>query len=291
MLSLSPKPAVRPPKRRDGVRLLVTEGDRIRHARFTDLPDFLEPGDLLVVNDSKMLPSALGDLHVSTELAPGRWVVEPRKHTPRDVYPLPGGPTARLTGPYRGSQRLFTADVDVPDRVSYLLEHGRPIRYDYVPEEFPLEDYQTVFGRVWGSAEMPSAGRPFTRRMLTGLNVASLTLHTGVSSLENDEEPYPECFSIPAETQRALDGARRVIAVGTTVVRALQDGRSQGWTETVIRPGDRTRVHGLLTGLHEPRSTHLWMLQAVGGSVVRAYAEAEERGYLWHEFGDVHLML
>jgi len=289
MLSLSVKPATRPPDRRDGVRLLVTRGEAIHHARFTDLKDFLEPGDLLVVNDSKMLPSALGDLHVSTELAPGRWVVEPRKHTPRELYHLPGGHTARLTGPYRGSTRLYTADVDVPDRVSYLLEHGKPIRYDYVTEDVALDEYQTVFGRVWGSAEMPSAGRPFTS--LAGLNVASLTLHTGVSSLQNDEEPYPEWFSIPAATQRAVDRARRVIAVGTTVVRALQDGRSEGWTDKVIRPGDPTRVHGLLTGLHEPRSTHLWMLEAVGGSYARAYAEAEERGYLWHEFGDVHLML
>lgn len=288
MLSLSVKPATKPAEPRDSVRLLMTEGDRIAHARFTDLEDFLRPGDLFVVNDSKMLPSALGDLHVSTELAPGRWVVEPRKHTPRGVYHLPGGKTARLTGPYRNSQRLFLADVDIPDRVGYLLEHGRPIRYDYLTDEFPLADYQTVFGTTWGSAEMPSAGRPFTH---LPENVATLTLHTGVSSLENDEEPYPEWFSIPESTQQAIAKARRVIAVGTTVVRALQDGRNEGWTETVIRPGDKTRVHGLLTGLHEPRSTHLWMLQAVGGSVARAYSEAEERGYLWHEFGDVHLML
>jgi S-adenosylmethionine:tRNA ribosyltransferase-isomerase len=290
--------ATRPPLVRDSVKLMVSQGSRIEHARFTQLADYLEPGDLLVVNDSRTLPSALetpqGRLHVSTELAPARWVVEPRGTSARSF--VTGGNIIRLLAPYGSSQRIFLAETDVPDRSEFLLRHGRPIRYSYVTEEFPLSAYQTLFGRVYGSAEMPSAARPFTPRVVRsllsrGVELARLTLHTGVASLENDERPYPEFFEIPERTLRKLDRARRVIAVGTTVARALHSEGTRGWTDRVVRPGDSLRVDGLLTGLHEPRSTHLWMLQALCGNVDRYYAEASERGYRWHEFGDVHLLL
>ncbi len=290
--------ASRPPAQRDGVKLLVSHGARTTHAEFTQLHDFLEPGDLLVVNDSGTLPSALvtpqGLLHVSTELAPGRWVVEPRQAKAR-TFALPGH-TLRLLAPYGDSQRLFLAETSVRNRTEFLLRHGRPIRYSYVHEEFPLEDYQTIFARTYGSAEMPSAGRPFTKRVIQnlqrqGVEFARLTLHTGVASLENDERPYPEWFAIPEKTQRKLERARRVIAVGTTVIRALHSEGVRGWTDRIIRPTDRLRVDGLITGLHEPRSTHLWMLQALTPHVASIYREAESNGYRWHEFGDIHLLL
>lgn len=288
--------ASRPPRVRDEVRLMVSQGDRVEHALFTRLGDFLQPGDLLVVNDSRTLPSALetpqGLLHVSTELAPGRWVVEPRGTEARE-FTL-GRHRLRLLAPYGDSRRLFLAETSVSDRTGFLLRHGRPIRYSYVHQEFPLRDYQTMFGRVYGSAEMPSAGRPFTPRVLRslrGVELARITLHTGVASLENDERPYPEWFEIPDRTLRKLDRARRVIAVGTTVVRALHSQGRRGWTDRVIRPDDELRVQGLLTGLHEPRSTHLWMLQALGVPLEKPYRQARELGYRWHEFGDVHLLL
>ena len=193
----------------------------------------------------------------------------------------------------------------------YLLRHGSPIRYSYVGRDWPLAYYQTVFGTRPGSAEMPSASRPFTAELVTrlvarGITIAPLTLHTGVSSLEGDEDPYPEPYDVPPATARLVNLTRaaggRVIAAGTTVVRALEtaagpDGvvtASAGWTSRVISPESGLRAaDGLLTGLHEPRSSHLLMLAAFAGDELlrECYAAAADRGYLWHEFGDVHLLL
>ena len=195
--------------------------------------------------------------------------------------------------------------------LNYLARHGRPIRYAHVSEDLPIADYQTVYGQEPGSAEMPSAGRPFTPELLTalvarGIVVAPVVLHTGVSSLERSERPYPERFHVPESTARLVTAARgwggRVIAVGTTAVRALEtvadrDGSveaREGWTGLVVTPerGLRT-VDGLLTGWHEPESSHLSMLEALTESrlLERSYEAALEDGYLWHEFGDLHLIL
>ncbi len=311
--------------RRDEVRLLVTYrgADRIVHARFADLPGFLRPGDLLVLNDSATLPAALPArradgsavaLHLSTALPAALWVVEPRRVrvAAGEVLSLPAGGTARLLVPYRGSPRLWVAQLDLPaPLLPYLATHGRPIRYPYVRGEWPLELYQTTYAREPGSAEMPSAGRAFTREVLDraaarGIRIAYLTLHTGVASPERDEPPAEEWYRVPAGTANLVNGARRgggrVVAVGTTVVRALETaadeaGRviaSQGWTDLVITPERGVRVaDGLLTGFHEPRASHLAMLEAFAGRahLERAYRTALDAGYLWHEFGDLHLIL
>ncbi len=209
---------------------------------------------------------------------------------------------ARFTG------RLWRARLSTAV-VPYLLRHGAPIRYSYVQRPWPLEAYQTVFGVRPGSAEMPSASRPFTpetvaRLVARGVTFAPLTLHTGVSSLEGDEDPYPEPFDVPPATARLVDLTRRhggrVIAVGTTVVRALETAarlagpHAAGWTEHIVTPEHPLlAVDGLITGLHEPRSSHLWMLAAFAepGLLRRCYAAAIRHGYLWHEFGDLHLLL
>jgi S-adenosylmethionine:tRNA ribosyltransferase-isomerase len=158
---------------------------------------------------------------------------------------------------------------------------------------------------------MPSAGRPFTPRLVaelvaSGVLIAPVTLHTGVSSLERGEAPYPERFSVPPATARLVNAVRlwrgRVIAVGTTVVRALEtvaarDGTAAsetGWTDLVVTPERGLRaVDGLVTGWHEPASTHLELLEAALGDelLARSYAAARARGYLFHEFGDVQLAL
>ncbi|SDQ74434.1 S-adenosylmethionine:tRNA ribosyltransferase-isomerase [Thermostaphylospora chromogena] len=309
---------------RDGVRLLVTRGKtgEISHHRFTDLPDLLDPGDLLVVNNSATLPAAIHldrlAVHFSTAREDGSWLVELRRLTPAGTepyagavagewLPLPGRATLRLEG--RETPRLWRARLD-REVEPYLRRYGRPIRYSYVPREWPLSDYQTVFATVPGSAEMPSAGRPFSAELVTalvarGVGIAPITLHTGVASLENDEPPYSERYVVPAATARQVNLAResgaRVVAVGTTVVRALETvatGRGvvpgEGWTSHVVTPETGVRaVTGLLTGLHEPRSSHLSMLAAIIGqeAVSSSYAEALHAGYLWHEFGDVHLLL
>jgi S-adenosylmethionine:tRNA ribosyltransferase-isomerase len=310
---------------RDEVRLLVSYGstDAVVHAGFRDLPGLLEPGDVLVANDSATLPAAVNArgpegeaivLHFSTRLSDDIWVVEPRRASLKagDTLALDGDGLVMLLAPYRDAGRLWLARLYLPEPVlDYLGSWGRAIAYEYVTRDWPLDVYQTVYAKTPGSAEMPSAGRAFSPWVLDalaerGVPFETLTLHAGVSSLENDEEPYPEWFSVPQRTAAAINTARtrgrRIIAVGTTVVRALEsatglDGSVRprsGWTELVITPERGVRaIDGLLTGLHEPRSSHLAMLQAIGGrhQMEGAYREAIAAGYLWHEFGDLHLIL
>ena len=318
---------------RDGVRMMVSQGTTgdISHHRFGELPGLLRPGDLIVVNTSGTLPAEVVAVpaerhlavHFSTAWPDGGWLVELRSITgpatvpdpggaPGDTIALPGG--ARLILDDRVTGRLWRARLSTAV-VPYLLRHGVPIRYSYVQQEWPLDAYQTVFATRPGSAEMPSASRPFspevvTRLVARGITFAPLTLDTGVSSLEGDEEPYPEPFDVPPATARLVNLTRRtggrVIAAGTTVVRALEtaaraepagDGlvaAAAGWTSHIVTPEvPLLAVDGLLTGLHEPRSSHLRMLAAFAGPELlgRCYQAAIDQRYLWHEFGDVHLLL
>jgi S-adenosylmethionine:tRNA ribosyltransferase-isomerase len=329
---------------RDAVRLMVADAtnDQITHAAFSELPEFLEAGDLVVVNVSATLPAAVAAtrrdgsavrIHFSTR-APkldDRWrVVELR--SPDGATPARGhaGETLRLpahldklelelelelVAPYASGSRLMLAHLHGQGTVEDLLDHhGDPIRYGYVPRRWPLEAYQNVYARVPGSAEMPSAGRPVTHRLISdlatrGIAVAPITLHTGVSSPERHEPPFPEEFEVPAPTARLVNMTRaaggRVIAVGTTVVRALEtvarrDGSvhnlhaDAGWTGLVIDPERGVNVvDGLITGWHEPEASHLQMLSALAGESLleRCYHAALSHGYLWHEFGDSHLIL
>lgn len=319
---------------RDGVRMLVGRSGtgELSHRLFTELPDVLRPGDLLVVNTSATIPAAVSVvgrrkglvLHLSTELSDQVWVVELRRlsgpatvrYTGGQVgerLALPGGATARLVGRY-SADRLWKAEVATPgatDVLDYLSRYGRPIRYGYVDRDWPLDAYQTAFATEPGSAEMPSAARPFTDHVVTrlvsaGVVVAPIVLHTGVASPEATEKPYPERYAVSTATARLVNDTRaagaRVIAVGTTVVRALEsaaepDGvvrASVGWTDVVITPERGVRViDGLLTGFHEPGASHLWMLEAIIGTpLLRAcYRAATTHRYLWHEFGDVNLLL
>jgi S-adenosylmethionine:tRNA ribosyltransferase-isomerase len=385
--------AAEPPEarglRRDEVRLLVSdlERDSIEHARFLDLPRWLSPGDLLVVNTSGTLNAALTaesaggeifELHLSTPW-PGVfyptvpehagdpafnpsvadhardaafWTVEVRQPAHGTSRPaagqksrgaslpysnaragttleLPGGAQATLLAPYPlvnprrtlGSRsRLWVAALRLhglegrgPGNsvTTYLDRYGFPIRYGYVTRPWPSSMYQTVFATEAGSAEMPSAGRPFTPELVTrlvslGIQIAPLLLHAGVASLESHEPPYAEFYRVSRDTADRVNSTRRaghrVVAVGTTAVRALEtvtDQRGttvpgQGWTSLVITPDRPVRsVNGLITGLHEPRATHLAILQQIAARshLERAYAEARQAGYLWHEFGDAHLIL
>jgi len=314
---------------RDQVRLMVArDGAPLVHARFRELPRFLRPGDLLVVNESATLPAALKatrdggavvELNLSTPEPPrgdeaSRWIVELRRDGARfrggrrgDRLALEGGGSAELVAPYLSAGRLWIARLDLPaPLLPYLEAHGAPIRYSHQPRDWPLGYHQTLFARVPGSAEMPSAGRPFTPRVIAGLDVAPLLLHTGVSSQERGERPYPERFAVPESTAARVNATRaaggRVIAVGTTVTRALEtvaapDGTvtaGAGWTSLTITSERGVRaVDGLITGWHEPDASHLLLLEAVAGRalVERSYAAAVASGYRWHEFGDSHLLL
>ena len=315
---------------RDGVRLLVTDGARSTHRSFRDLPELLGPGDLLVVNESATLAASLPVrgppgaflLNVCTHYGGRVWLAEPRwgVGTPGPVPLEPGVPIASgpvrfyPIGPFPGIDRLWFFRVD-GDLTGAMTSFGRPIRYGYVATAYPLDSYQTVFSRVPGSAEMPSAARPFTPRALAGLQergvgVAPLVLHTGVSSLEAEPDRlevapvYPEPFELPATTAERVNATRRnghrVVAVGTTVLRALEtswNGREviarRGFTRLTLGPGRCIHsVDGLLSGFHDPRTSHLALLFAFAGEdrIRAAYAEAVRKGYLWHEFGDSHLI-
>ncbi|WP_236566574.1 S-adenosylmethionine:tRNA ribosyltransferase-isomerase [Nocardia sp. CY41] len=328
---LSPeRDAAAPPEARgiarDDVRLLVADPD-LTHSLFRELPDRLRPGDLLVVNNSATMSSAVdatlhGEpvvLHFSTRLDDGRWVVEVRtaQRTPYPTERLWSGTVlglpdavATLHAPWLpGGRRLWSADVttEVP---RLLAAHGRPITYSYVPQRWSSSYYTTVFGRIPGSAEMPSAARPFTERLVldliaAGVALAPITLHTGVSSSEAGEPPSPERFVVPASTARLVNATKaaggRVVAVGTTVTRALETAAdpsglahaAHGWTDLVLGAERPARVvDGLITGWHAPGASHLDLLVAVAGeqTVAAAYAAAVDTGYLWHEFGDSALL-
>ncbi|MFD2080079.1 S-adenosylmethionine:tRNA ribosyltransferase-isomerase [Actinopolymorpha cephalotaxi] len=331
---------------RDGVRLLLGRGDgsgdgpanEVAHHSFVDLPRLLEPGDVVVVNRSGTRPAAVDlppgpdgtgtgerrSVHFSTLAADGSWLVELRRGDgpdpggrPGQRVDLPGdrqGGAALVLRERHRSGRLWHAvpilPSGVPDVPAYLARHGRPIRYGYVGREWPLHAYQTAFATTPGSAEMPSAGRPFTPEVVTelvarGILVVPITLHTGVASAEFHEPPYAEWFEVPAATAAVVNDANRrgarVVAVGTTVVRALESAAhgpwvrgASGWTELVITAERGVAVvSGLLTGFHEPQASHLLMLEAIAGPdlVRQCYSAAVDGGYLWHEFGDVNLLL
>jgi S-adenosylmethionine:tRNA ribosyltransferase-isomerase len=320
---------------RDEVRLMVARRAdlEIEHACFRDLPEFLEAGDLLVINNSATVPAAVPartDAGEEFELrfagpAPRMtggdwWVVElrvdggARPHLSArggERLSLPGGATATIVAPHAGGRRLWLSRIRASEPVGeYLWRYGHPVRYGYVAEEWPLDAYQTVYAAEAGSAEMPSAARPFTGELVAGLVargvlLAPITLHTGLSSPERDEAPHAERFAVPEQSARLVNAVRgwggRVIAVGTTVVRALEtvatpDGvvAGRGWTNAVITPERGvSAVDGLLTGWHEPEASHLRMLEAIAGQELleRSYEAALEHAYLWHEFGDSHLIV
>ena len=345
----APSPAEARGLRRDDVRLLVAHGDRLTHARFGDLADHLEPGDLVVVNASQTVAGEVdavlagdgasnGDVvvHVATDLRDGTWVVEVR--TAPDaawaVLDAVAGQTLALTtvgepavltllepypredsSPTGAGNRLWRAGYAGESELPALLARlGRPIAYGYLDRQYPIDDYRTIFGTTPGSAEMPSAARPFTPEVVTrlvsrGIAIAPILLHTGVSSQEAGEAPQPEWFEVSESTARLANttraGGGRIIAVGTTVTRALEsavDGTagsalvqaSAGWTELVVtRDAPPRVVDGLITGWHDPAASHLLLVEAVAGPRLTqvAYDAAVESGYHWHEIGDSALLL
>ena len=334
--------ATEPPEqrglRRDGVRLLVASGPGITHTTFAGIGDHLTAGDVLVVNTSATVPGQLDGLrgggavvvHVANRLADGSRVVELRRApdaaaplldgTPGERVVLPGGATVELLEPYpepdssptgRGN-RLWRGRVQAPTTVGdYLTTYARPISYGYLRDSFPIAAYQTIFALDPGSAEMPSAARPFSadlvaRLVARGVIFAPITLHTGVSSQEAHEGPQAEWYSVPETTAQLVLAARtrgrRVVAVGTTATRAIESAADErgavharsGWTTLVIGPDRPVRVvNGLVTGWHNPDASHLLLVESVAGAALtqRAYGAAVAERYLWHEFGDAGLLL
>jgi S-adenosylmethionine:tRNA ribosyltransferase-isomerase len=320
--------ATEPPEHRgiarDEVRMLVTDrsAGTHMHASFQDIASFLRRGDLLVVNDSATLPAAIPALradgspialHLSTQIDTRIWMTEPRGEVLcGEELRLPGGGSAVTIAPVEPeAARLWYAWLQLPLPMhEYLARFGEPIRYGYITRRFPLHNYQTIFAREPGSSEMPSAARPFSPRVVRalserGVEIASITLHCGVASFEEPERPATERYAVSQATADAVNAARkarrRVIAVGTTVVRALESSvqdralvASRGWTDLVIGAQHHMQVvDGLLTGFHSVTSTHQAMLRALVEPrlLAEAYDVAAEQGYYCHEFGDVHLIV
>jgi S-adenosylmethionine:tRNA ribosyltransferase-isomerase len=332
--AFAPAPAEARGAARDAVRLLVAEPGGISHATFRDLPQHLRAGDVVVVNNSATVAGeidAVGPggpvvLHLAAPLDDGSWIVEVRTapDAARSVLDAAaghrfaaGGLEVRLLEPYPrpGSSptghgnRLWRVRV-LGDLQAHLAGAGRPIAYGYLDRRYPLTAYQSVFSTVPGSAEMPSAGRPFTRSLVTelvsrGVAVAPITLHTGLSSQEAGEAPQPERFEVSESTARQVNvvraGGGRVVAAGTTVTRALESAvvgdrlvARRGWTGRVVTPAEPPLVvTGLITGWHDPQASHLLLVEAVAGADLtqRAYDAAVAGRYLWHEFGDSALLL
>lgn len=314
--------------RRDAIQLLISsdEGHTIQHSTMSNFAAAFQAGDVVVINNSQTIPAhvALDDgrmaIHLSQQLTHGRWVIELRQqhgHTTGpyphgkkgDCFEMPGGVTAQLIKPYDHHQRLWVATLTLPqDWLSYLHQHGQPIRYDYVQQPWPIEMYQTFVGTVPGSVEMPSASRGLSQAVWSdlvqrGVHVVPITLHCGVSSLERIEAPHAESYYVPAQTvqiiMEAKRAGRRVVAVGTTVLRALESAwrgdrliESKGWTDLLFSAQSQIHtVDGLLSGFHPPEASHIHVLEAVisRAHITRAYT-AGSNVYLSHEFGDVHLM-
>lgn len=331
-----PKPTEDRNMRRDEVRLLVTTNSgNIEHTTFNHLTTFLQKGDVLVVNTSATIPSALhvllpgnkkGKLHISTKINGKKWLVEIREITGNKtmrwkegkegmIFKLPSGSWIKLKKKfYKNDQWLDLWIVDFNSNQlveDYLAANASPIQYEKLDREYPLSYYQTFFSFHPGSSEMPSAGRGFTSELIAallrkGITLAPILLHTGVSSLEESETPYPEFMEIDPVSASIINTAkserRRIIAVGTTAIRAIETAVSddgvlmpyRGNTSLFIDESYSMKItDGLLTGFHEPRASHLNMLQSISNyeHIYKAYQEATNTGYFWHQFGDLHLIL
>ncbi|MCY7400830.1 MAG: S-adenosylmethionine:tRNA ribosyltransferase-isomerase [Nocardioides sp.] len=333
--TFAPQPAEDRGLARDEVRLMVATPDGLSHGQFRDLPEHLQAGDVLVVNTSATVNAEIDAVldgtpvvvHVAHRLDGGDRVAELRTapDAARALLDASVGdvvkvgdvrlvlrspwPTESASSPTGSGNRLWRVLVR-GDLDRQLAWNGRPVAYGYLDRRYPLSAYQTVFGTRPGSAEMASAGRPFTSSLVTrlvtsGVMLAPVTLHTGVSSQEAGEAPGPEWFEVPPTTARVINTARddggRVIAVGTTATRAVESAvrglrvvASRGWTDRVVTPTEPPRVvDGLITGWHDPMASHLLLVEAVAGQVLTqaAYDAAVAEGYLWHEFGDSALLL
>jgi len=328
--------ATHPPERRgvrrDQVKMMVLDREtgHIIHDKFSQITDFLKVGDLLILNNSRTIPAIFkvswerrGTIlkkQVEVRLARRRgdsvWdvlVVEENLEL-GDILHFSDRLTASVKGPAINNPKLRTLHFSLSgiELFHQLYSLGEPVRYEYIHHPWDLDYYQTVFASTPGSVEMPSAGRAFSWELLfnlqkKGVQIDFIQLHTGLSYMFDDDKlPSPEDnyeeYSINQETMRKISTTKanggRVIAVGTTVVRALETtsrtGILQGWTNLYIQKGYRLEiVDGIITGFHEPKASHLDMLTAFVEEehLFKAYHNAIEHQYLWHEFGDMNLIV
>ncbi|UOQ95231.1 S-adenosylmethionine:tRNA ribosyltransferase-isomerase [Halobacillus shinanisalinarum] len=313
---------------RDNVKLMVLDpltGQR-RHTNFRDIINTFQAGDVLVLNQSRTIPSSLhatgarGDVEVrlARKIDKHRFevlLVGNSYEEEENIY-FQNGILATVEG--KGSEhplQVLNFKHGGISLMEFIYEHGSPIYYEYINDPWPLSKYQTVFSSIPGSIEMTSAGRAFTWRILSsliskGVHICYVTLHTSLSYYGNNKWPtpsnHPELYSIPRETVTTVNVAkaegRKVIAVGTTVVRALESAVSEGRLTPQKSVPTHLYINGnysleitdaLLTGFHEPEASHLDLLKAFINEdiLLKAYNEALKQEYLWHEFGDMNLIM
>jgi len=309
----------RPATRREESRMLVLDrkSGEILHQRFTDLPAYLLPSDLLVLNDSRVIPARLHDPSGKIEIlllehrSPRLWtaMVRPGKKLRLGVVVEVAGTTATVREIFEDGTRLLEFAVE-PD----LDRHGEmpiPPYFHRPADEQDNERYQTVYARDSGSVAAPTAGLHFTPEILAGLNHAFVTLHVGAGTFQpvkHDDlslhRMHSENYTIFQETAERINRIKanggRVIAVGTTTTRVLESqlqgplSARSGSTDIFIRPPyEFQRVDALLTNFHLPGSTLLMLVSALAGRerILAAYAEAVREQYRFFSYGDCMLIV
>ena len=313
--------ALRPPEKREAARMLVlhrAEG-RWEHRRFTDFPNYLQPGDLAVLNNTRVIRARVHsddgrmELLLLEQCSPTRWraLVKPGRRLRVGNHFVAGGIRGTVLEVFADGDRLleFEQALDL-ERLGQL---PIPPYLGRVPEAADAERYQTVYAREEGSVAAPTAGLHFTAGMLERVSHAFLTLHVGTGTFRPvqverlEEHPmHSERYTLPGATAAAIETAKktlkRVFAIGTTTVRVLEScaaaGRplveGAGRTELFIRPPYNFRVvDALLTNFHLPKSTLLMLVSALAGRefVLEAYAEAIREKYRFYSYGDCMLIL
>lgn len=317
--------------RRDGVKLMVLnkQTGAIDHDCFYNLDQYLNKGDLLIVNNSRTIPALLKadwyrgqkflkmncEIRLARQLNEREWdVIIPQEGIQfGDIFHFSNNVIGKVTkvsehSPFKRME--FT--LGGVQLLHEIYKLGEPIRYEYIHQPYLLEDYQTVFGSIPGSMEMPSAGRAFTWELLEklkrkGVQVASIILHTGLSYYLDDKWDHSpslqfEEFVVPPnvikQIQETKNKGNKVIAVGTTVIRAVETaihtGKYSGWTNLYIdRDFKIISADGIITGFHEPEASHLHLLSSFvpESFLMKAYEEAIKHEYYWHEFGDMNLII
>jgi S-adenosylmethionine:tRNA ribosyltransferase-isomerase len=309
--------AQRPPKRREDSRMMVLHRDRqtIEHRQFRELQTFLNPGDLLVLNDTRVLPARRFSNDGAIEflflerLGPRRWkcLVKPGRKMRAGATATIDDVNLRVEEVTPGGERVVVLDEDVD-----LHADGSMPLPPYIERASDEEDearYQTVFAQVLGAVAAPTAGLHFTPEILSQIPHAFVTLHVGIGTFlpvrsENiaEHQMHAERFSISADAASKINDAARIVAVGTTTVRTLESAKTasgkipaqEGWTDVFIYPPYRFRVVDcLLTNFHLPRSTLLMLVSAFAGRefLLRAYQEAIRERYRFYSYGDCMVIL
>jgi len=313
---------------RDSARLMILDrfSGEIKHSVFNKLSALLNPGDLMIFNETKVIPARLYARKIPTggkvellllrRIDDENWeaLVGGKRLTLGKRIQILGGPEARIVDVLSGARRIIRFDLPIDDQLTNIGKVPLP---PYIHQELhDPSQYQTVFAKDPGSAAAPTAGLHFTHRLMNeikskGIRIAYITLHVGLDTFAPIEEDSPEeheihteWYRLPEETAFAInetiEKGGRIIAVGTTSVRALESGANsslknrtvkacEGATDLFILPGYKFKiVDAMITNFHLPKSSLIMLVSAFAGRkrILRAYEVAKNEGYRFYSFGD-----